>query len=327
MKIAIRADGGHELGYGHLVRTSVLARELEKNSHEVTYVTKNPEPLEEITKEDFTAESIESEEDFLSFLENKNIDCAVTDHYEIGTVLQRNIRDRCKTYLAISDDTRFKFCCDILFNNNIYAEGLDYEFSGKTPEKLLGTDYILLREEFQKVASKNRELKEEIDSALIMMGGGDPNGFTPKVMDILSEYDFRKTVIIGPGFNNKEEIRKIASENQNFEVKENPDNIAEIMTESDIAVSATGTSVYELIATETPFIGIPQTANQGPVAESISQDTLGIISEEGELEEKISEIISDNELRNNIQKNQRGRIDGKGAKRIREVLENRLMKE
>lgn len=320
MKIAIRADGGHELGYGHLVRTSVLARELEKNSHELTYVTKNPEPLEEITEEDFAVESIESEEDFLSFLENRDIDCAVTDHYKIGTDLQRKIRDRCKTYLAISDDTRFKFCCDILVNNNIYAEALDYEFSGKNPKKLLGIDYVLLREEFQKVASENRELKEEIDSTLIMMGGGDPKGFTPEVMEILSEYDFKKTVIIGPGFDNKDEIRRVASENQNFELRENPDNMAEMMDESDIAISATGTSVYELIATETPFIGIPQTANQGPVAESIAEERLGIISEEKELEEKISKLVSEKDTRKEIQKNQRGRIDGKGASRVLKAL-------
>jgi UDP-2,4-diacetamido-2,4,6-trideoxy-beta-L-altropyranose hydrolase len=324
MKVAIRADGGHELGYGHLVRTSVLAKELRENSHKVTYVTKTPEPLKEITEENFATESIEDEEDFIDFLENKEIDCVVTDHYEIGTNIQEKIRDRCETYLAISDDTRFKFCCDILVNNNIYAQGLEYEFSRVNTEKLLGTDYILLRKEFQKVTIEDRELKEEIDSALIMMGGGDPNSFTPEVMGILSEHDFMKTVIIGPGFDNKEEIRNIASENRSFELKENPDNIAEIMAESDIAVSATGTSVYELIATETPFIGIPQTANQETVAESISQEKLGIISEEDELEEKILEIISDNELRKNIQKTQRNRIDGKGAKRVLNHLSNSI---
>jgi spore coat polysaccharide biosynthesis predicted glycosyltransferase SpsG len=287
----------------------------------VTYVTKTAEPLEEITEEDFATESIKSENEFLDFLENEKIDCAVTDHYETGTDLQEKIRDRCKTYLAISDDTRFEFCCDILVNNNIYAESIEYEFSGETPEKLLGTDYVLLREEFRKIAGEKQDLKDEVNSALIMMGGGDPNGFTPEVMELLSEYEFRKTVIIGPGFDNKEKIRDIASEDQSFELKENPDNIAEIMGGSDIAVSATGTSVYELIATETPFIGIPQTANQGPVAESISKENLGIISEEGKLEEKISEIISDGKLRNSIQKNQRNKIDGKGAKRIREILE------
>lgn len=324
MKVAIRADGGHELGYGHLVRTSVLAKELRENSHEVTYVTETPEPLEEITEEYFVTESIENEEEFLNFLENQEIDCVVTDHYEIGTEFQKKIRDSCETYLAISDDTRFKFCCDILVNNNIYAEYLEYEFSGENPEKLLGTDYILLREEFQKVAGESQKMKDEIDSALIMMGGGDPNGFTPELIEILSEYDFRKTVIIGPGFDNKEKTRDIASENQSFELRENPSNVAEIMAESDIAVSATGTSVYELIATETPFIGIPQTANQGPVAESIARENLGIISEEDELEEKISEIISKDQLRKNIQKNQRNRIDGKGATRILNHLSNNI---
>ncbi len=325
MKVAIRADGGHELGYGHLVRTSVLAGELEKNYHEVIYLTKTPESLEDITDENFRSEHIESEEEFLGFLEEKEIGCVITDHYEVGTDLQERIRDRCEKYLAISDDTRFRFSCDILVNNNIYAENLEYDFKGEEPEKLLGTDYILLREEFQKAASENRELKEKIDSALIMMGGGDPKGFTPEVMEILSEYCFRKTVIIGPGFDNKEEIRKIASESRGFELEENPNNIADIMAESDIAVSATGTSVYELIATETPFIGIPQTANQGPVAESISQESLGIIAESDELEEKILKLVSDNELRKNIRENQRNRVDGNGAKRIREIMENMLM--
>jgi UDP-2,4-diacetamido-2,4,6-trideoxy-beta-L-altropyranose hydrolase len=321
-RVAIRADGGHEIGYGHLVRTMVLAKELEDQGHRVEYFTKTPKALDEISQVKFSKTEVRSEEDFLEKLGGTDIEVVITDHYEICADFQEEIRERCETYLAISDDVRFKFCCDILVNNNIYAKGLDYEFCGKSPEKLFGTDYILLRDEFQKIAREKQDLKDEVNSALIMMGGGDPNGFTPKVMDILSRYDFRKTVIIGPGFGNKEEIREISSENENFELKENPSNIAEIMEESDIAVSATGTSVYELIATETPFIGIPQTANQGPVAESISRENLGVISEEDGLEENISEIISKNELRKNIQKNQRKRIDGKGAKRILKKINN-----
>lgn len=320
MKIGLRADGGHEIGYGHLVRVCVLSREFEEHGHETIFFTKNEEPLEDISQQDLEIEKISGHDDFLSRLEKGNIDHIVSDSYEINTEKQRAIRDRVDLYAAISDDTRFPFSCDILINGNIYAEDLQYDLADEEPKCLLGTDYIILREEFRKAAQEKSQ-SQALNSVLVMMGGGDTNNFTPKVMELLKKYSIQIEVIIGPGFQNEERIRDLAEESDKFNLHFNPNKLAEIMKQSDIAISATGTSVYELIATETPFIGIPQTANQGPVADSIEQENLGIIAQENELEGSIDKLISDDELREKIRKKQRGFIDGLGPKRIRKKIE------
>jgi UDP-2,4-diacetamido-2,4,6-trideoxy-beta-L-altropyranose hydrolase len=323
MKIAIRADGGHNIGYGHFVRTSVLAKELIENGHDVKYYTKTSDCLKEICQENFPISEIQDEEEFLETLNEKSVDVVITDHYEIDEPLQNQIRENCKIYLAISDDTRYNFNCDILVNGNIYAEKLDYHFTGQEPEILLGADFNLIREGFQKAAQKDLEHKEEIQSCLVMMGGGDTKNFTPKVMRILKEYDLRTTVIIGPGFKNKEEIRRIAYQREKINTEHNPENLAEIMQASDIAISATGTSVYELVATKTPFIGIPQADNQKKVAKSIEEQKLGIIANENNIEESIKKLTSDKDLWNNIRERQNQKIDGEGAKRIRNTIEKK----
>lgn len=323
MKVGLRADGGHKIGYGHLVRISVLGREMEENGHEVIYFTETVDALKEISGQSLDVKEVTSHKNFLSQLKREKIDAIISDSYDIGKEKQREIRDSVNTYAAISDDTRFSFDCDVLINGNIYARDLEYSWEGERPNFLLGTNYLILRKEFQEIAQEDIQ-SSELGSVLVMMGGGDSNNFTPKLMKILKDYSLNIEVIIGPGFQNKNQIRELAKESSHFTLHHNPDNIAQIMKSSEIAVSATGTSVYELIATETPFIGIPQTANQGPVANSIEEENLGIIAGEDELEASIHKLISDEELRNSIRTRQRTLIDGQGPQRIRKAIESQI---
>lgn len=43
--IAIRADGNSEIGFGHLMRTQALARQLEKRGAKVIFLSRNPENI------------------------------------------------------------------------------------------------------------------------------------------------------------------------------------------------------------------------------------------------------------------------------------------
>ena len=48
MHLAIRSDGGPDIGYGHLVRTGALAERALEAGDRVTYATRTPGPAREV---------------------------------------------------------------------------------------------------------------------------------------------------------------------------------------------------------------------------------------------------------------------------------------
>jgi hypothetical protein len=48
VNVVIRADGGPDIGYGHLVRTGALARALVDRGHEVAYATTTPDRVADV---------------------------------------------------------------------------------------------------------------------------------------------------------------------------------------------------------------------------------------------------------------------------------------
>jgi spore coat polysaccharide biosynthesis predicted glycosyltransferase SpsG len=81
----------------------------------------------------------------------------------------------------------------------------------------------------------------------------------PLVVRSFGETDLAVDVIVGPGFKNKSDIEAaIADTDGEFTLVADPPDLGERMVSADLAVSAMGMTAYELLATGTPMIGIPQ---------------------------------------------------------------------
>jgi spore coat polysaccharide biosynthesis predicted glycosyltransferase SpsG len=93
--------------------------------------------------------------------------------------------------------------------------------------------------------------------------------------------------------------------------------MAELMQQADVAVSAVGGTVFELLATRTPFIGIPQVENQMQRAEALRRNELAsIVTTEDAIVSEVETLIENNRERRELFERMAGVIDGNGAKRI-----------
>jgi spore coat polysaccharide biosynthesis predicted glycosyltransferase SpsG len=95
------------------------------------------------------------------------------------------------------------------------------------------------------------------------------------------------------------------------------------MDKADLAVSATGTTVSELLATDTPTIGIPQVANQEPIATALAQrDAIVRVdrNDSAALRSSAAALVGDVERRYSLVETCRTLVDGRGAKRIFETI-------
>ena len=329
MHVAIRADGGPEIGYGHLVRTGALATELLERGHRVTYATTTPEYVGDVCP--FGAETTELSSraeaaPFVEWIDNSDVDVVVVDSYLADADYQRAVRDR-RPLVLVSDDTRHAVCADAVVNGNLYAPELEYGVRGDEPTWCLGPDYVLLREEITQLAERTPTWRDSPELAIITMGGSDVANATPDAVRAFDGTALRVDVVVGPGFSNEAEIQDVADGvTADTRVVRDPPNLPELMFEADFAVGACGSTTYELLALGTPLVCSPVVENQERIASILRSHDLArvvpALSDISAIRTEIEVLSTNQKIRRRYLENGCDVIDGRGSRRVSETIVN-----
>jgi len=174
----------------------------------------------------------------------------------------------------------------------------------------------------------------------VTVGGGDPLNLTPKIIkaidnihnftynDFISKDKLELDLIIGPAFDNVEEIIAVVKELQlKTSLHFNVQQMSDMMLQADLAVCAGGSTLYELAATGTPAIAILQADNQVQGAEALAEKGTiinlgpGDRLETKDITESLIELINNYDLRKKMSETGQELVDGKGADRcVKEIL-------
>jgi UDP-2,4-diacetamido-2,4,6-trideoxy-beta-L-altropyranose hydrolase len=329
MHLIIRADGGPEIGFGHLVRTSALASELLRQGHSVTYAATTPESVTDVCPAGVETVELPARTDVSPFREliKEGADVVLIDSYLADEDYQHAVRDLVPL-AVVSDDTRHPICADLVINGNLGAKNLDYEVLGDEPAWCLGPDYLLLRESITELASREPPWREEPERALVSMGGSDIADLTPTVIRAFDGFDLSVEAIVGPGFSERQErdVRAVATDiSTDVQGTRYPDDLAERMFRADFAVSTASSTTYELLALGTPIVSRPVADNQEPIAAALRERDVATVLERGRgevaFQDAIQEYMSDAALRRDRRERGRALVDGKGVLRVHtEVL-------
>lgn len=325
MHVALRVDGGPELGYGHLIRTGALAAELLERGNTLTVATTTPAPATDVFPTAVDIIELPSRADpdpFVEWLDTAAPDVVFTDAYPVDTAYQQAIRERVPL-AVLQDDARHAVCADVFTNGNLYAPELDYEFVGEPPKRCLGAEYALLRREIQERTTGETAWRESPERAIIMMGGSDIAQLTPTVVGAFDGFDLTVDAIVGPGCSRTHEqaVRSAASKSgTDVRASRNPDDLVDRMVAADFAVSTASSTTYELLALGTPIVSIPIVDNQEPIAAALRRRDVATVLERGDgrnaFRTAIQEYLHDAELRRRRQLDGRKLVDGAGTERI-----------
>ena len=189
----------------------------------------------------------------------------LVDSYQVTENYLKRLHDVAR--LAYIDDLDlFDYPVDIVINYSIYAENLDYP---KNKEYLLGTEYAPLRKQFDlpdELIDKTLERRRVIKRILVTTGASDPYHAAEKIISgILNEpklQDYRIAVVKGRYWDKfgKDSIK--ADQLNRVVFFENIENMAELMLNSTLAVSAGGSTLYELCACLVPTVTFSCADNQ-----------------------------------------------------------------
>ncbi|HHY79216.1 MAG TPA: UDP-2,4-diacetamido-2,4,6-trideoxy-beta-L-altropyranose hydrolase [Thermoanaerobacter sp.] len=328
LKVAIRVDGGPKIGMGHITRCLALAEELANNDCNITFITRNDiSSITKIKEYGFDVNvidifTIDEEINYITRIINQ-FDILITDSYEIDYNYLCAMKKTGVFLVSIDDLNEHDFPCDIVINGNIYAEDLNYkDVTGKT-RFLLGPKYVLMRKEFRDLPKK--QIKNKVENILITMGGSDPKGVTIKVLKaLMSDRNLRSLnidVVIGPSFNKElvTEINEFAKNNKNISTYYNVNAtiMRELMIKADIAISAGGSTLYELAAAGVPTIAVITADNQIRNVEYMNN--IGVVYNLGFeiygdiLIRAFNELLYDYNKRKQISEKAQSLVNGKGT--------------
>jgi len=174
--------------------------------------------------------------------------------------------------VCIDDEQARQFACNMILNPNPWADSRWYSSLERT-RVLAGARYNLVRDAFFK-ARRVRDRMGDRPAVMVTMGGEDPDNVTGELVSRLDDLkiDLKIVVVLGAAFKAHESVRRVAAASRNVVaiVTDSPD-LATLVQEVDIAISAAGTTAYELVAAGVPTAVISLAEHQERVTEHLVQ--------------------------------------------------------
>lgn len=305
--IYIRTDGNSHIATGHLVRCLCIAQALESLGKTVCFLVSDKDSfslLHDLAESVFAGYIFSFDVKILETaryndleLELEELDTFFRSKHTLNNQKfsdQLDYASGCKPVLLIDsyfvtenyfstlqklakiaymDDLRsFDYPVDLVINYDVIPPAkekeynLSYTNAGVT---LLGAGYTPLRRQFQ---NQEVNLRNELKNVLITTGGSDPYDFVPTLADYLLSLGLNLEihVVVGKLFKNTETLDEMAKKHTSLHLHFNVSDMASLMKQCDYAVSAAGTTLYELCALGIPSISISMADNQIPMAKTFA---------------------------------------------------------
>ena len=285
-------------------------------------------------------------EEVLSRMSSQRKDIAIlVDSYYVTEKYLAALKKRMTT-IYMDDIYAFSYPVDMLINYNIYGEEMGYEKDAAFADTklLLGTKYVPLREEFSAGAGyvqSRKEFSEGVENVtpaadggiLITTGGSDSFNLAGQLLMEAMKYDALKEkeyhVVSGSLNPHIGELQALAKKHENIHIHCNVTNMAELMAESEVALSAGGSTLYELCAVGVPVIAFSFAENQERLVQTFVKR--GIAQYGGNYRTDgnkmiqntiagLEKLCGDEALKTEYRRKALQLVDGRGAERIAEAI-------
>lgn len=313
MTIIFRLNANSTVGFGHLNRCRALAYALKMKGQSCIMVgpqKKYKNVSDESIFKDWIPidrwNSAEQDSENLIKIAKKNKKSfLILDDYRINESYQLNLRKESLKWLQFDHKENSRpIWADIILNPmpGVHDDEFKNIIKNKKSDLLLGPDYAILRPEFANVKKKNNTKTNK--TILVTFGGGNDYGgiiFVLSTLVPLVPSNFKFVVVSGRNNPNNKIIDEwIVNHGTNkVDLHIDPKNLVNIFSSCDFAITAGGTTTYELDSCSLQFIIISTTSNQ--IEQSKAWESAGRALYIGELKNisKKSLISSFNSIINN----------------------------
>ncbi len=257
MNVFILTEGGKDIGFGHVARCSSIYQAFVNFNIIPKFIINGDDSVQSILKE-INYTSWNWTED-LSIIDNADI--VVIDSYLANIDIYNKIYESVPLIVSIDDNNRLEYPKGIIVNGTLDVSNMDYA-EREGIKYLVGKDFIPLRDDFWDIS--RLKINDNISNILITTGGNDLRNLTPKLLELLNNNfpDLNKKIIIADSFNNISDIESLKTNHTQLIYSPNSKEMLSAMSTVDLAISASGQTLYELACVGVPTIAIGIIDNQ-----------------------------------------------------------------
>lgn len=342
--LAVRVDGNGAIGAGHVARCCSVAAAALAMGIEARFFVSDRRSREMLALRGYGATELGGDVSRLAGSDAQALARALrsvravgvlVDSYGVTAEFAESLGESCSSlgvrFGYIDDLFRYEMgfqdspepvAADVVVNYSFGASPGSYEraYRGRGANLLIGPKYAPIGAAF---AKPRREFSEAVGSVLVTTGSTNPGGALERIARCCREALPNAEIHVVVGRNASFSVD--APDLNACVVHKDPGDMRAIMEPSDVAVSAAGTTLYELAALGVPTVAIPVVENQ--MANILGWSSLGLGPcmpdvgwGEGELRRAVAELGMSPVLRRECSEKLSSLVDGGGARRIVEAI-------
>lgn len=329
----IRADMNDTIATGHMMRCLSIADALKRKGENTVFILADGQAVELLRSRGYDYIILHTEWNRMEAefpvlreeIERRKISRLLIDSYQVTERYLANLRQHVET-IYIDDLNAFEYPVNTIICYANYCSKFHYEERYHSVKLYLGTKYVPLREAFWNCREKR--ISTQVENLLILSGGTDPYDVIGKILAQIDRERYRRIDVICGKYNKRYKMLNEAYRNaENIHIHRAVPDIEKYMSIADVAISAGGTTLYELCACGTPTISYSLADNQIDNVKQFQEDQLidyaGDVRYEdvaGRVRDYLERYQYDSSLRREKSIKMQQMVDGKGALRLAQEL-------
>jgi UDP-2,4-diacetamido-2,4,6-trideoxy-beta-L-altropyranose hydrolase len=299
--IAIRVDASNEIGTGHFMRCLTLADGLQQRGAKVCFVSRylprhlaealkknghrlikladvrGEEPGSDLAHAHWLGTSQEQDaEECIGLLGGQSWDWLLVDHYALDMRWESALRRVVGKILVIDDLADRRHDAELLLDQNLYPNMAQRyaDLLSNGCRALLGPSYALLRPEFVEARARITSRNSEVRKIFVFFGGSDKTNETGKslaAIAALNRQEILVDVVVGAGNAHHKSIEALCTSISGIQLHCQVDNMAQLMSQADLALGAGGSTTWERCALGLPSLVISVADNQVAIADGVDK--------------------------------------------------------
>lgn len=315
---AVYVNGNDKIGLGHVSRVQQVADDLYTRPD--IYFDKNQTEPSAFGNSPYKLIPVDGYMGFVQAIKEKHYDIIINDVLSTDREYMEPLRNAAPNSKIINfeDEGEGADYADVVINAL-------YE-TAKNKNVKFGSRYYILPKLF--LIYSPIEIRDSVKNVLVTFGGADPCGYTEQVLEVLSEGIFDDVhfyIVLGRAKQNVQELMN-SEHKENITFLYNIDNMAEVMSKCDMAITSRGRTCFELAALGIPSISIAQNEREERhdfASEENGFSYLGYKPDTAKLRDSMQHLINLNRTdREDLQNKMLSRDLRNGRNNISELITN-----
>ena len=354
--IVFRVDSSGRIGSGHLARCRTLARDVMRRGATARFICRaHPTSLHEALRADGfevidlpappDANRRQADQDYAASLGvTERQDAAdtldaitgavpswlVVDHYALGDVWERAMRQRVGRVMVIDDLANRAHDCDVLVDQNWFGDATSSRYRHLVPEScrlLLGPRYAMLPQEYALLRQVAPRRTGDVRRVVVYFGASDDSNHTLRAIEALTAPQFLELavdVVVGHNHPAPRAVSEAAARRPMTTVYRGLPTISGLLMRADVAIGAGGATTWERAALGLPSLTVVVAENQRLIAEALAADgitrVIDAVATSEEWQDALTRALSDREWIECAARRAAALSDARGAARVAHIL-------